>query len=280
MISYTINNIATSVRQWKFPDGCIGVDINVGSIEPSTVRKDIFVSCIFGDDFTINDNIFALGLTMDALKHYHPACNFHLLMPYTPYARQDRACSPGEAFSLRFVGKVINGMGFTSVMVLDPHSGVTDACIDNLQVVNQFDIFGRIYTSFREVYIVAPDQGASKKCEDFAKRVGAAGVITCSKVREMSTGKILGLRLLDDVPESAHLLVLDDICDGGRTFIEVSKAIMEVSEPLTLDLAVTHGLFTKGAGVLSDYYDTIYTTDSFISDKTHNKVEVVSIKEI
>jgi ribose-phosphate pyrophosphokinase len=274
MISYTINNIATHVRQWKFPDTCIGVDINIGSMEPVTSRFDIYVSCIFGDEFTINDNVFALGLTMDALKHYYPCSDFHLLMPYTPYGRQDRACSPGEAFSLRFVGKVINGIGFTTVTVLDPHSGVVDACIDNLQVVNQFDIFSKIYTSFREVYIVAPDQGATKKCEDFAKRVGAAGVITCSKVREMSTGKILGLKLLDEVPKSAYLLVLDDICDGGRTFIEVAQAITAVSEPLTLDLAVTHGLFTKGAGVVADFYDTIYTTDSFISDKNHDKVEV------
>ena len=281
MISYTIGNIATHVNQWKFPDGCIGVNINVGSLEPDVyTRKEIYVSCLFGDDYSINDNIFALGLTMDALKHQYPTSNFHLLMPYVPYGRQDRACSPGEAFSLRFVGKVINGMGFTTVTVLDPHSGVVDACIDNLQVVNQFDIFSNIYTSFREVYIVAPDQGATKKCEDFAKRVGAAGVITCSKVREMSTGKILGLKLLDEVPESAYLLVLDDICDGGRTFFEVAQAIMSVSRPLTLDLAVTHGLFTKGAGVVADFYDTIYTTDSFISDKNHDKVEVIPLTNI
>lgn len=280
MINYTINNIATRVDQWKFPDGCIGININTGSTEPNISRNEIFVSCVFGDDFTINDNIIALGLTMDALKQYNPSSDFHLLMPYTPYGRQDRACSPGEAFSLRFIGKVINGMGFTTVTVLDPHSGVTDACINNLQTVNQFDIFSNIYTSFREVYIVAPDQGAVKKCEEFAKRVNAAGVITCSKVREMSTGKILGLKVIDDIPESAYLLVLDDICDGGRTFIEVSKAIMEVSEPLVLNLAVTHGLFTKGAGVLADYYDKVYTTDSYISDKTHPKVDVIKMSSI
>ena len=281
MISYTIGNIVTHVNQWKFPDGCIGVNINVGSLEPDVYsRKEVYVSCRFGDDYSINDNIFALGLTMDALKHQYPTSNFHLLMPYVPYGRQDRACSPGEAFSLRFVGKVINGMGFTTVTVLDPHSGVVDACIDHIQVVNQFDIFSKIHTSFREVYIVAPDQGATKKCEDFAKRVGAAGVITCSKVREMSTGKILGLRVLDDIFEGSDYLVLDDICDGGRTFIEVAKALTEQGEIGRLDLAVTHGLFTKGAGVLADFYDTIYTTDSFISDKKHDKVEVIPLTNI
>lgn len=271
MIKYKIDGITTHVRRWKFPDGCVGVDINIGSKYPDFDEHKVQVSCVFGEEgYSINDDLMALALVVDAIRRQKPRTNLSLNLPYVPYGRQDRVCSPGEAFSLKVLGNMINGMGFTHVCVTDPHSGVTAACIDNIFVTSQFEVFRGIRQSFLETYIVAPDQGATKKCEEFAKLVSAAGVITCSKERELSTGKIKGLKILDEVPVDADLLVLDDICDGGRTFIELASALMseDVNPIYRLDLAVTHGLFTKGSGVVTSVYDKVFTTNTYISDKT------------
>lgn len=285
MISYRIASVSTQVRQWFFPDGCVGVNINVGSAPIDCNIQKIVLSVRFGgkDESTgclwsINDDIIALVFTTSALKHQYPMASIHLDMPYVPYARQDRACNIGDAHQLKVVANIINSMDFATVTVVDAHSSVASACFDRFYDISQIKIFRSIKSSWRETHIVAPDQGATKKAEAFASAVGAAGVVTCAKVRDMSTGKILGLRVLDHVDHGMNLLVLDDICDGGRTFIEVAKALtMKLSNNGhgfigKLELAVTHGLFTKGVGVVKDFYDEIYTTDSVISDKTGAKV--------
>lgn len=283
MITVTANRITTQVQKFKYPDTCVGIDIQVGSQPIDYITPIVQISCTFGHEgingetFSINDDMMVLANVVDAVERQYPNAGMELHLPYLPYSRQDRAVKPGEPNSLKVIGKIINGMGFRFVVVYDAHSPVADVAIDNLIVIDQFEVFGTIYPSFREVYIVAPDEGARKKCESFAQRVGAAGVITCAKDRV--NGKVVGLKVLDKVPDNVKLLVLDDLCDGGRTFIEVSKALEHASnfETETIDLAVTHGLFTKGVDVVAHHFDTIYTTDSINTDKAHQKVKVISL---
>lgn len=281
MIRFKRGSVTTQVRQWKFPDGCVGVDLQVGSERVDMVTQLISVSLVFGDvGFTINDDLMALAMTVDALKRQFPMAQVMLELPYIPYARQDRAVNAGEPNSLKVIGKMINGMGFTVVHSLDPHSTVTDAAIDNLIVASQVDIFRNVHPNWRHIHIVAPDEGARKKCEEFSKSVGAAGVITCAKDRDKTTGQVIGMKVLDEVPGDSHLFVLDDICDGGRTFIEVAKALDEASGDnvvFTIELAVTHGLFTKGVDVVAKYFDTIYTTDSFNSVRNNAIVKTLKV---
>lgn len=273
MINYKIDSVTTQVRQWFFPDGCVG--INVNAFDRDLNAELVTVRITFGDSdekgrkFSINDDLIALCQTVDALKTLYPYADFALDMPYIPYARQDRACSPGDAFSLRVLGQIINSLGFSVVTVVDPHSNVAQACIRNMHVITQVDIFKNV-REFAGVHIVAPDAGARAKAEAFAKAVGAAGVVTCDKKREMSTGKIIGFKVLDNVDASGSYFVLDDICDGGRTFLEVATAISEACgrrHVREIELAVTHGLFTQGTEKLEELYDVIYTTDSFNSNK-------------
>jgi len=59
-----------------------------------------------------------------------------------------------------------------------------------------------------------------------------------------------------------NFLIVDDICDGGGTFIGLGEAIKKINPSAKLELFVTHGFFTKGLDKLLKLYDTIYTTDS------------------
>lgn len=276
MISYTVRNIETQVNVFKYPDGCVDIDLQVGSQTPDVNIPNVNVKVLFGDDFGINDTLIALALTRDALRHMYPYANIQLIMPYLPYARQDRRERDGMSQPLKVIGAMINSMEFATVHVADPHSVVAEACINRLHSLNQYDIFGQVKSSWREWYIVAPDAGATKKCEAFAKRVGAAGVITCAKNRV--DGKVQGIKVLDNVPTSGKLFVLDDLCDGGRTFTEVARALVFADSNCDLELAITHGLFTKGVDVVASYFDHVYTTDSYISDKQADNVTVIKLK--
>lgn len=277
MISYCTDvntDVEFQVRQFTFPGGEVGIDINNLSEADTSKVKKVMVTAQLQN----SDDVMALLLTVDALKRAHPWVEkIALFMPYVPYARQDRVCNQGEALSIAVFADLINACGFSAIRCLDPHSSVTGAVIKNLQVVDQFDIFGKVKPSFRETYIVAPDAGAIKKCEDFAKRVGAAGVVTCSKTRELSTGEITGMSCDQDVT-GLNLFVLDDICDGGRTFIELAK--MFGSKPLTIELAVTHGIFSKGVEVVLTEFDQVYTTNSFRSDLNDPDWEGLTVIEV
>ncbi|QNR53823.1 ribose-phosphate pyrophosphokinase [Pseudomonas phage phiK7A1] len=266
-------NIRHSVDVIKFPGGEVNVNINSGSLAYDDREVAEVTGVRMEARITSMDDLFALFLATDAIRRVYAEAAIDLFIPYFPYARQDRVCNSGEALSVQVMGKLINAQGYTSVIVVDPHSAVTPAVIDRCLVWDQFDVFSDIKQDWSEWTIVAPDQGAVKKCEDFAKRVGAKAVVGFNKTRELSTGKITGMVPLFEPDPDAAYLVLDDICDGGRTFIELVSHMSYVG---TLELAVTHGIFSKGVGIVADHFDMVHTSNS-LPQTAHSKLNVVEI---
>lgn len=255
-----------SVREWKFPDGCVGTNINLAhdDCEPDFGYYSVVVEALIKPD-----QLMELAFTMDALKRKYPFSKFTGVIPMFPYGRQDRVCSPGEAHSLRVVADMVNRMGFDLVITMDPHSNVIEAVVDNIHVVSQIDLFADVkaLADWAETTLVAPDMGARKKVEEFARHVGAKRVVCFDKTRELATGKITGMRCLDAVDAGERFLVLDDICDGGRTFEEVAIHLPRGSYK---ELVVTHGIFSKGLDKVTDLYNHVYTTNSFRQDLESN----------
>ena len=79
-----------------------------------------------------SNEVMALCMLVDALKRSNPHAVYCLALGYTPYARQDRVCNPGEALSIKVFANMINGLGFDEVCLIDPHSDVTGALINNV----------------------------------------------------------------------------------------------------------------------------------------------------
>lgn len=272
MIRYMYSGVITNVRVFHFPDGFTGVDINTGSMPTRYDVESIRVVAALQSDA----DIMALLQAVSALRNKFPMAKFILSMPYIPYARQDRACNDGEANSMQVVADVINLCGFARVEVLDAHSDVAPALIRNCVNNPQSMIFRKIVDTFEDYYIVAPDAGAYKKAHNLAKTLRAKGVICANKVRDVATGRILETTVNENV-EGLKLLVADDICDGGATFIGLAE-VLRKKKCDTLKLVVTHGLFTKGVGILTDHYDKIYTTNSYLVEpQLHPKVQWITV---
>lgn len=257
MITYTVQTeaggrIGSRIKSIRFPGGEVGVKLQ------QPVRN--CRGAIIHARITSSDEVMELLMVVDAMRRQNPLIELVLDMPYVPYARQDRVCDEGESLSIAVFAQLINSCGFRAVKIHDPHSDVTPALINNCVIVDQFEVFAKVKLSWSDTILVAPDAGAVKKVHDFAKRVGAKGILPFNKVREMSTGRILGIQWSGEIDNSAEYFVLDDICDGGRTFIELAQPLNNVAK---LELAVTHGIFSKGAEVLAEHYDHVYTTNSF-----------------
>jgi len=156
-------------------------------------------------------------------------------------------------------------------MVLDPHSDVLEACLDNFEKTSNHEIVKRALTDIdnkndaqERICLVSPDAGAYKKIFDVAQKFGIDKVITATKVRDIRTGKILHTEIpVLDQHENIKYVIIDDICDGGRTFLELAKAIHGSRPTAEVYLVVTHGIFSQGFLELSRELKKIYSSNSY-----------------
>ncbi len=209
---------------------------------------------------TSSDDLMLVLLYADAIKRQGYS-DINLIMYYVPYGRQDRVCNPGEAFSLKVFCDIINSVGFKSVYIMDPHSDVTPALLNNVEVLDR--IFLRKIPITYD-YIVCPDGGARKKVMADVKYVQfkqEPRIVFCDKVRDLQTGKLSGFEVYAD-DCSGDCLIIDDICDGGGTFIGLAN-VLKARGATNIDLFVSHGIFSQGLDKFEDLFRTIYTTTSY-----------------
>ena len=176
----------------------------------------------------------------------------NLYLGYLPYSRYDRVEESHDALSLKVFCALINSMKFSQVAVDDCHSDVGLALLDNCVNMTQSDLLMALVPDLDSYdAIVAPDGGSIKKASKLAEALDIP-VIKCGKVREFSTGKILSFSvdINDENRGAAKILIVDDICDGGGTFVGLAEELSKTYP--VIDLYVTHGIFSKGVELLFD----------------------------
>lgn len=189
-----------------------------------------------------------------------------LEVPYLPYGRQDKTVSNGLSFALNTFKTVLLASGINHISTFDAHS-MTDF-VGSIPATE----FHR--TIFNHSVVCFPDKGAATRYSQ-SGAFGNAPVIYCEKVRNQSTGEITGLKIIGankTLLEDQSVLIVDDICDGGMTFIKVTEALKQFN-PKQVDLAVSHGLFSKGKQCLHDAGITnVFTTNSLLKNPEGFKV--------
>jgi ribose-phosphate pyrophosphokinase len=209
---------------------------------------------------------------VQALRNIKPNCQISLYTPYFLGSRSDRKFVEGGVNYLKqVICPIINSLNFHSVVVLDPHSDVLEACLNNYEKADNHILVKWALTDIdnkdgaqSRICLVSPDAGAYKKIFDVAKNFSIDKIITANKVRDMKTGNILRTEIpVLDQHDDIQYVIIDDICDGGRTFVELAKAIKEGRPTAKIYLVVTHGIFSAGYSQLGEYFERIYTTNSY-----------------
>lgn len=227
------------------------------------------VHCLIVADLRSSEDVMKLLMVNDALKRQLNAGLVSLRIPYIPYARQDRVCNRGEAFSLKVFCDMINSCNFSEVFVQDPHSDVAPALIDNVIVSSAKHLMigdAWKWGAYVDAVIVSPDAGANKKVVDLCKLLGKDTFIRADKVRDLSTGDIVSTEVHCNDLRGKDCLIVDDICDGGRTFIELGKAL-KAKGAGKVGLYVTHGIFSKGKEVFDNIIDDVYSHNDWTETK-------------
>jgi ribose-phosphate pyrophosphokinase len=249
----------------KFPDGQQTIDlVNWSNIERYTDPV------IIKSRLNSFRDLELIICATQAVRNIKPNREIQLYVPYFLGSRSDRKFVEGGVNYLKqVICPIINNQNYSKVTVLDPHSDVLEACLNNYEKVNNIHLVKWALSNIdnkndaqERTMIVSPDAGALKKIYDVAKIFKINNVVTAGKVRDIVTGNILKTELptmnLDGIEQ---FVIIDDICDGGRTFIELAKVIREQTEK-PIYLIVTHGIFSAGLLELSKYFNGVYCTNS------------------
>lgn len=217
-----------------------------------------------------------LCIAVDALRRMG-IVYIEAFIPYFPAARQDRVMVTGEPLTVKVYAQIINNLNLNKVVVFDPHSDVTPALLDRVSVISNYDFIKEVLSQIpSNVYIVSPDGGALKKVYKLAEAIGHNDIIECSKHRNVETGRLTDFKVGSGDLEGLDCLIVDDICDGGGTFIGLAAELKKKNAG-KLYLAISHGIFSQGLDELSKHFEMIFCTDS-VKNLMGDNLEQIKLK--
>lgn len=278
-IEISRNEYKLDFKSFVFPGGEIGVKLDVEKSTAFTARTGFFATNNLPINITARlqsaHDIMELYFLVNALHDLGPKYRYghRLILPYCPYSRQDRVCVRGEAFSLGAFAAIINRLRFFEVITFDPHSAVTEAVFCNLKAFTQKDIISKFIefgnrilgteAAPGNVKFLSPDAGANAKTAQIAKYFNHSDFVRADKKRNLNTGEIIETIIYCDDFGGADVVVVDDIIDGGQTYIKLAEAAKKKNCGKFI-LYATHGIFSKGVDILfSSGIDEIWTTNSY-----------------
>lgn len=216
---------------------------------------------------TLPEVIVAIHQVVDAIQEY--AGNNALIELHIqtfPDQRADRVEKDGQSVPARVSAKLIGALNVKEIYIYDAHSQVfvqeliirSTAKVIEISAADCFE-WARYETATELLpvdFVVAVDKGAKLRAETTAEQEGAAVIYADKKRVE---GKVVGHEIVGKalVHPTDTIWVVDDLCDGGATFISIAKLLRETYKFEELNLYVTHGLFSKGKEELSKYFDNI-----------------------
>lgn len=257
----------------KLPDSEIHV-----MIDEVVREQDIFL--VQPCSMPVNDNLVELLLYLDAFRRAS-AHSVTAVMPYFPYARQDRMAKGREAISSRVVSNMLETLGANRVVFVDIHNlaiqGFFNIPVDPLSAISVLCNYFR-KPEYENAAIVSPDVGRAGLAGKYAEVLNLPLVVMHKRrtgFQETKTthvvGDIIGRRpiIVDDIIASGSVLrQIDALYAQGAQ----GKAIFSITHPVLLPSAIEY--LDK-----EDLIEKLVVTNTIpISHgQMHPKIEVVSI---
>lgn len=203
-------------------------------------------------------------------SHYgHREALRDLFLPYFPYSRADRKIQKNGYFQSNMFSVmhgILSGI-FLNIRTKDLHNPVYD---DHGWMSPILNTVVRLGENTENTVFLFPDKGSTKK--ELFRDVSEKNLpfVVFDKVRS-DEGVQIVVSEEKNLPESLHGfrgVIMDDICDGGATFIELAKAIREIPKfrEMPLELHVTHGIFSKGKECLKEHFSVVDCSVRFLEE--------------
>ncbi len=272
-----INNDIVIIN--KFPDGTPRVNINTDNIEEkiSDGSPHILIEWLYEN----NEEMFYLMLVKRHLERFFTGVNYFLSLPYIPNARMDRVKNDDEVFTLKYFCEFINSLNFSAIYVLDPHSDVSAALLDNCikEEPKEFIEYTIFAIGKENLIFYFPDAGAAKRYSDLFPEIPYCHG---EKKRDWRTGKILGLDVRTngiDLTGKKVLMIDDIIAYGGSLYYSAEELKkLGVNEIYAYATHTENSVLDKEKGTLIKSLENgtvsrLFTTNSLFN-KQHEKITV------
>ncbi len=228
----------------------------------------------------VNDNLMELLLLLDAFRRAS-AHSISVVIPYYPYARQERMARGREAISARVVATLLEAMGASRVMFIDIHNqaiqGFFNIPVDPLSALpllaNHFS-----QSNWQDAAVVSPDVGRASLAGRFAELLNLPLVVMHK--RRKSFGETETTHIVGDI-RGRRPIIIDDLMAGGSVLKQLDALYAHGADGKAC-FAVTHPILLPSALQILDADERIQklvVTDTIplTPEKQHPKIEVVSV---
>ena len=215
--------------------------------EMSVRGADAFVLQSCGEN--INTWVMESLLMLDALKRAS-AKRITVVLPFYPYARQDKKHRGREPISARLIADLLKTAGAHRLMTVDLHTdqiqGFFDGPVDHLFAQPLLTGHVSAHYGHEPLTIVSPDAGRVRTAERWANRLGGVPIAFIHKTRDPSRpNQVIANRVVGAV-EGRTCIVVDDMIDTGGTIAQAVVQIMAAGAGKVI-VAATHGVLSDPA---------------------------------
>jgi len=191
--------------------------------------------------------LFLIGKTLGKVANRMEA-----VIPYLPYARQDKIWKPGEALSAEAICEMVKAAGFSSIATFDCHFVKKTGEVEYGGIrIRNFTLSEDLVAYFKakkpQAVFISPDQGAKYLVD------GLGGAAMVKKRGEYSNHKKRAVRQVESLELNGNLdlkgkdvVILDDMIAGGGTMIRAVRAVLALGAA-SVCCGCTHGLFLGDA---------------------------------
>lgn len=213
----------------KFPAGETRIELSPKQLQDIKINATNIITWNYAGD----EEFITLSFLVDKIREINAVSSICLEVPYLPHARMDRTKTQSQFCTLKYVGHFLNSLDLDSVIVNDVHSDIAFDYIDNLTNISSTGHLVQNLIDARkfnkdDIIICFPDESAEKRfgylLEDYPE------FITLEKERDFETGKINSTRIAKSTAsdlENKKILIVDDICSYGGTFLNAIKTIKD-----------------------------------------------------
>jgi ribose-phosphate pyrophosphokinase len=197
----------------------------------------------------INTWVMEQLLMVDALKRAS-AKRITVVMPFYPYARQDKKHRGREPISARLIADMFKTAGADRLMSVDLHTaqiqGFFDGPVDHLFALPLLaDHVAQKYDS-ANMTIVSPDSGRVRVSERWSDRMGGCPLAFIHKTRDpMVANQVVANRVVGDV-EGRVCVLVDDMIDTAGTITKAADVLFDAGAADVI-VTATHGVLSGPA---------------------------------
>jgi ribose-phosphate pyrophosphokinase len=197
----------------------------------------------------VNKWVMETLIMVDALKR-GSAKRITVVLPFYPYARQDKKHRGREPISARLVADLLKQAGANRILTVDLHTaqiqGFFDGPVDHLFAMDTLAGYVEQQYAGRPMTVVAPDSGRVRVAERWTDRLGGCPLAFIHKTRDpLKPNQVVANRVVGDV-EGRVCLIVDDMIDTGSTICKAAE-ILDSSGAADVIVASTHALLSDPA---------------------------------